>query len=118
MPRSVARARISPCSRVPSSDNDAGYTPDAYANNLEYLKIDPAVVDALIVSHGHYDHRGALTALLEAQRGEMRKDLRLDAGGEDAFCHRVHRAQDSSFSDYGPMIDRGRLKALGVEIVQ
>ena len=28
------------------------------------------------------------------------------------------RAQDGTFSDYGPMIDRPRLKALNVEIVQ
>jgi 7,8-dihydropterin-6-yl-methyl-4-(beta-D-ribofuranosyl)aminobenzene 5'-phosphate synthase len=97
---------------------DFGYTPEAYANNLEYLKIDPAAVDALIMSHGHYDHCGGLTGFLEAQRSKMRKDLRLYSGGEDAFCHRMLRAQDGSFSDYGPMIDRGRLKALGVEIVQ
>jgi 7,8-dihydropterin-6-yl-methyl-4-(beta-D-ribofuranosyl)aminobenzene 5'-phosphate synthase len=97
---------------------DFGYTPDAYANNLDYLKIDPATVDALIMSHGHYDHCGGLTGLLEAQRGKMRKDLRLYTGGEDNFCHRMLRAPDGSFSDYGPMIDRGRLKALGVDVVQ
>jgi len=51
------------------------------ANNLDYLKIDPATVDALIMSHGHYDHCGGLTGLLEAQRGKMRKDLRLYTGG-------------------------------------
>jgi hypothetical protein len=28
------------------------------------------------------------------------------------------RASDGSFSDYGPMIDRRRIKALGVEIMQ
>src|SRR3954453_14613852 len=34
---------------------DFGYTPDTYVSNLAYLKIDPAAVDALIMSHGHYD---------------------------------------------------------------
>jgi 7,8-dihydropterin-6-yl-methyl-4-(beta-D-ribofuranosyl)aminobenzene 5'-phosphate synthase len=97
---------------------DFGYTPDAYANNLSYLRIDPTAVDALIMSHGHYDHCGGLMGLLEAQRGKMRKDLRLYTGGEDAFCHRMLRAPDGTFSDYGPMIDRGRIRALGVEIVQ
>jgi 7,8-dihydropterin-6-yl-methyl-4-(beta-D-ribofuranosyl)aminobenzene 5'-phosphate synthase len=97
---------------------DFGYTPDAYTNNLSYLKIDPAAVDALIMSHGHYDHCGGLMGLLEAQRGKMRKDLSLYSGGEDAFCHRMLHASDGTFSDYGPMIDRGRIKAFGVEIVQ
>ena len=97
---------------------DFGYTPDAYANNLDYLKIDPAAVDALIISHGHYDHCGGLTGFLEAQRAKMRKYLSLYTGGEDAFCHRLLHAPDGTFSDYGPPIDRRRLKALGVEIVQ
>jgi len=82
------------------------------------MKIDPAAVDAVIMSHGHYDHCGGLTGFLEAQRPKLKKDLRLYTGGEDAFCHRTLRASDGSFSDYGPMIDRRRIKALGVEIVQ
>jgi 7,8-dihydropterin-6-yl-methyl-4-(beta-D-ribofuranosyl)aminobenzene 5'-phosphate synthase len=97
---------------------DFGFTPEAYANNLDLLKIDPAAVDALIMSHGHYDHCGGLMGFLEARRTKMRKDLRLYTGGEDAFCHRMLRTPDGTFSDYGPQIDRRRLKALGVETVQ
>jgi 7,8-dihydropterin-6-yl-methyl-4-(beta-D-ribofuranosyl)aminobenzene 5'-phosphate synthase len=70
------------------------------------------------MSHGHYDHCGGLMGFLEAQRTKTRKDLRLYTGGEDAFCHRMLRASDGTFSDYGPMIDRRRIKGLGVEIVQ
>jgi len=95
---------------------DFGFTPETYANNLELLKIDPAAVDALILSHGHYDHVGGL----EAQRPKMRQDLRLYTGGEDNFCHRMIRNPDGSFSDYGTdhgMLDRRKLKALGVEPV-
>ena len=97
---------------------DFGFTPEAYANNLDLLKIDPAAVDALIMSHGHYDHCGGLMGFLEARRAKMRKNLRLYTGGEDAFCHRMLRTPDGTFTDYGPQIDRGRLKALGVETVQ
>jgi len=99
---------------------DFGFTPETYANNLELLKIDPAAVDALILSHGHYDHVGGLIGFLEAQRTKMRQDLRLYTGGEDNFCHRMIRNPDGTFSDYGTdhgMLDRRKLKALGVEPV-
>ena len=70
-------------------------------NNLELLKIDVAEVDALILSHGHFDHFGGLIGFLEAQRAQMRKDLRLYTGGEDNFCHRLNRSPDGSFIDFG-----------------
>ena len=95
---------------------DFGFTPSVYLNNLDLLKIDPAEVDALILSHGHFDHLGGLIGFLEAQRSHMRKDLRLYTGGEDIFCHRLNRNPDGSFSDFG-MLDRYRLKGLGVEPV-
>ncbi len=95
---------------------DFGYTPGAYANNLDLLKIDPAQVDALILSHGHFDHYGGLTGFLEARRGQMRKDLRLYTGGEDDFCQRVGRNPDGSFNE-PHALDRRKLKALNVEPV-
>src|SRR5215469_14349778 len=95
---------------------DFGFTPAVYLNNFDLLRIDAAGVDALILSHGHFDHLGGLIGFLEAQRSRMRKDLRLYTGGEDAFCHRLNRNPDGSFSDFG-VLDRYRLKGLGVEPV-
>jgi 7,8-dihydropterin-6-yl-methyl-4-(beta-D-ribofuranosyl)aminobenzene 5'-phosphate synthase len=95
---------------------DFGFTPDVYANNLDLLKIDPAAVDALILSHGHLDHYGGLIGFLEARRVQMRKDLRLYTGGEDDFCHRFIPNPDGSFSDFG-VLDRRKLRALNVEPV-
>jgi 7,8-dihydropterin-6-yl-methyl-4-(beta-D-ribofuranosyl)aminobenzene 5'-phosphate synthase len=73
-------------------------------------------VDALILSHGHFDHYGGLIGFLEARRAQMRKDLRLYTGGEDDFCHRFLRNPDGSFSDFG-VLDRRKLEALHVEPV-
>lgn len=96
---------------------DFGFTPDVYLNNIEIMKIDPARVDALIISHGHYDHTGGLMGLLEAKRAVMRRDLRLYTGGEDDFCHRYGRKPDGSFVEFGSPLDRRRLRALDVATV-
>jgi 7,8-dihydropterin-6-yl-methyl-4-(beta-D-ribofuranosyl)aminobenzene 5'-phosphate synthase len=96
---------------------DFGFTPQVYTNNLDLLKIDPASVDALILSHGHFDHYGGLIGFLEGRRAQLRKNLRLYTGGEDVFCHRLSRAPDGSLSDFGTL-DRRKLKALDVESVQ
>ncbi|HEX4597522.1 MAG TPA: MBL fold metallo-hydrolase [Burkholderiaceae bacterium] len=96
---------------------DFGFTPKIYANNLDVLKIDVGQVDALIVSHGHYDHIGGLTGFLEANRPRMREELKLYCGGEDTFCGRSLRNPDGSFTGFGTPLDRQRLKALDVQAV-
>jgi len=95
---------------------DFAFTPDVLANNLALLKIDPAGLDALILSHGHLDHLGGLIGFLQANRPAMRDELRLYVGGEDAFCHRVQQQADGSFAPYG-VLDRHDLKALRVQPV-
>jgi 7,8-dihydropterin-6-yl-methyl-4-(beta-D-ribofuranosyl)aminobenzene 5'-phosphate synthase len=67
---------------------DFGFTPEALVNNVELLGIDPAKLDALVLSHGHYDHFGGLVGFLKQHNGKLKPKLPLYVGGEEAFCSR------------------------------
>jgi 7,8-dihydropterin-6-yl-methyl-4-(beta-D-ribofuranosyl)aminobenzene 5'-phosphate synthase len=67
---------------------DFGITPEVLLNNLAILRIDPATFDALVLSHGHYDHFGGLVAFLAATKGRLKTYTPFFVGGEDCFCTR------------------------------
>jgi 7,8-dihydropterin-6-yl-methyl-4-(beta-D-ribofuranosyl)aminobenzene 5'-phosphate synthase len=67
---------------------DFGFTPEALLNNTDLLGIDPARIDALVLSHGHYDHFGGLAGFLRQHKGRLKARLPLYIGGEDCFCAR------------------------------
>lgn len=96
---------------------DYGYTPEVLANNMELIGVDPSKLDALIVSHGHYDHFGGLVGFLDRYRNVLPADLKLYAGGEDNFCHRVARSRTpGQFTDFGAL-DRRELASRRVTTV-
>jgi 7,8-dihydropterin-6-yl-methyl-4-(beta-D-ribofuranosyl)aminobenzene 5'-phosphate synthase len=47
---------------------DTGQSGTVLLHNLSLLDIDPATIDAIAISHAHYDHTGGLPALLEYLR--------------------------------------------------
>jgi len=47
---------------------DTGQSGTVLLHNLDLLGVDPATIDALAISHAHYDHTGGLRALLERVR--------------------------------------------------
>jgi len=67
---------------------DFGYTPEVLLNNMEVLKVDPSLVDAMVLSHGHYDHFGGMVGFLKANKGKLKSKLPFYVGGEDTFCIR------------------------------
>ncbi|MFL5065711.1 MAG: MBL fold metallo-hydrolase, partial [Xanthobacteraceae bacterium] len=96
---------------------DFGYTSAALINNMGLLRVDPGKIQALIVSHGHVDHYGGLVGFLEKYRSVLPSDLKLYAGGEDNFCHRVRpTATPGQLAENG-ILDRGEIVAQRVTTV-
>jgi 7,8-dihydropterin-6-yl-methyl-4-(beta-D-ribofuranosyl)aminobenzene 5'-phosphate synthase len=67
---------------------DFGYTAETLNNNMSILKVDPSLFDAMVLSHGHYDHFGGMVGFLKAHKGKLKAKLPFYVGGEDAFCLR------------------------------
>ena len=71
---------------------DWGLTGDSYCHNFLELGLDPARVDALVLSHGHQDHFGGLAGFLAAYRRSMKRGL-VFHGGADHFLPRYNERQ-------------------------
>jgi 7,8-dihydropterin-6-yl-methyl-4-(beta-D-ribofuranosyl)aminobenzene 5'-phosphate synthase len=96
---------------------DFGYTSPAIINNMSLLKVDPGKIQALIVSHGHIDHYGGLIGFLDKYRSVLPPDVKLYAGGEDNFCHRVSATPTpGQFGEFGTL-DRPSIVAHKVAVV-
>lgn len=90
---------------------DFGYTPEILLNNMAILKLDPARLDALVLSHGHYDHFGGLVGMLAASKGKLKKNLPFFVGGEDCFCTR-----ENVFGQFGAL-DRQAILGSGLALM-
>jgi 7,8-dihydropterin-6-yl-methyl-4-(beta-D-ribofuranosyl)aminobenzene 5'-phosphate synthase len=95
---------------------DFSLTQGNLLNNYAVLRVDPTRADALILSHGHADHYGALPDLARLAQGKLKPGLTLYAGGEDTFCHRVVVTGDGARIDQG-QLDRAGLEARGLKVV-
>lgn len=73
---------------------------------MAILKIDPACFDALVLSHGHYDHFGGMVGFLNASKGKLKANIPFYVGGEDCFCIRRY-----PFGNYGALDRKAILDA-------
>jgi 7,8-dihydropterin-6-yl-methyl-4-(beta-D-ribofuranosyl)aminobenzene 5'-phosphate synthase len=93
---------------------DFAYTSETLLNNMQLLGIDPSKLDAIALSHGHYDHFGGMVGFLEATKGKLKKDLPFYLGGEECFCTRELNVPGNP-GNFGAL-DRDAIKRAGLVV--
>jgi 7,8-dihydropterin-6-yl-methyl-4-(beta-D-ribofuranosyl)aminobenzene 5'-phosphate synthase len=90
---------------------DFGVSPQVVINNLSLLGINVAGLEALCLSHGHFDHWGGLVGLLKTYCHTMPAGTPLYVG-EKAFAQRFsRRPSDEALHDLG-CLDREAIEVL------
>lgn len=94
---------------------DFGYSPETINCNVEMFGLDPSTLDALVLSHGHFDHFGGMAGFLAAHGAKLRPGLPYYLGGEECFCAR-ETGPESAPSNFGSLdrraIAQAKLKVL------
>lgn len=93
---------------------DFAYTSETLLNNMLLLGVDPSKLDAIALSHGHYDHFGGMVGFLEATKGKLKKDLPFYLGGEECFCTRELNVPGNP-GNFGAL-DRDAIKRAGLVV--
>ncbi len=92
---------------------DAGYSPVAAPRNIDRLGEDLGDVEALVISHGHEDHVGAVTSLLDRLGRPM-----LVVHPEAFHVPRYWCADDGTLYQVPVLLTREEMVDRGVQIVE
>lgn len=96
---------------------DTGPDADVFARNVGLLKLDLGVVDAMMLSHGHWDHAGAMLRALDlvlAGNGGRRVPVHMHPG---MFQHRAMRGPDGTMRPFADVPSVEALTARGGDVV-
>ena len=92
---------------------DYGLDFQGVSRNMELLDVDVRKLEALGLSHGHFDHWGNLVAILKYNRAKIRKGIPLYVG-EETFSHRFVNMPAGAFEVSG-LIDLEQLRGDEIE---
>lgn len=90
---------------------DYGVDARGVMRNMEILGIGLGKVDAMGLSHGHWDHWGALAGILKANQGKLPRGIPFYVG-EEAFSERFSVRPGSQPRSIGKL-DRQEVESLG-----
>lgn len=94
---------------------DFGYTPETINNNVAMFGVEPSKLDAMVLSHGHYDHFGGMAGFLAQHRGKLKPDLPFYLGGEECFCARETGPAETP-RNFG-VLDRHAIAQAGLKVL-
>ena len=95
---------------------DFGVDSQGVGRNIGLLGIDFNTLEALVLSHGHFDHWGAMIDLLKSQREKVHKGIPLYVG-EEVFLERFVQFPNALMSL--EFLNRENIDSLGlVKIIQ
>ena len=97
---------------------DTGPEPHVLLRNVERLGVDLAGIEAIVLSHGHFDHVGALTAALDAIRarnGAVEVPVYVHRG---MFRSRAQQMPDGAMLLLEEVPDPKTMQAHGAEVVE
>jgi len=94
---------------------DAGLTEEGTLTNAENIKLDLSPIEAIVVSHGHFDHSGALLKILDSRTcsGEKLPIL----VHEDMFKPRATE-EDGKLSRLPPFPSEEQLESRGAKLIK
>ena len=92
---------------------DSGYNPDTMMHNMEVLEVDPSVIEAVVVSHGHMDHTGGLKSLLK----RIKKSIPFVVHA-DAFSRRFMDLPNNIRVQFPQVLTREDLQNTDVDLVE
>jgi 7,8-dihydropterin-6-yl-methyl-4-(beta-D-ribofuranosyl)aminobenzene 5'-phosphate synthase len=92
---------------------DYGLDFQGVSRNMELLNLDLKKLEAMGISHGHFDHWGNIIAILKHNRTKIRKGIPLYVG-EENFSRRFANLPAGRYDPSG-MQDLGQLKREEIE---